>query len=238
MSKTPIIGLTAGVDDEKKSALLSTYVEAINSAGGLAIILPYTDDGERIASYVELCDGFLFTGGVDVDPIIYGESVIPECGEIQKYRDELEFKLIPLVISAGKPSMYICRGLQVLNVALGGTLYQDIQAPYKTDIPHRQKAPRTDPSHSVDILSDTPLSELVGRDRMTANSFHHQAVKDVGEGLRVMATADDGIVEGLYGTGDVYIRAYQWHPERLYRISADNRILFDDFIKATKRNKL
>jgi len=232
---TPIIGLTAVVDGEKKSSLLSTYAEAINNSGGLALILPYTDSEEALSGYVSLCDGFLFTGGVDVDPVIYGEERLAECGEIQRYRDEYELRLLPLVLEARKPSMFICRGAQVLNVALGGTLYQDIPSQYETDIPHRQREPRSEPSHEVEIMKGTPLYELVGRCRMTANSFHHQAIKKVGEGLSVMARADDGIIEALYGCGDTYIRAYQWHPERLATISNDNNILFVDFINAARK---
>ena len=232
----PIIGLTPIVDDEKKNALYSTYVDAINDAGGLAIILPYTDNESVLRKYAELCDGFLFTGGVDLSPAIYGEDILPECGEIQKYRDEYELRLLPLVLKEKKPSMFICRGAQVLNVGLGGTLYQDIGAQYKTDIQHSQKEPKSAPSHEVNVISETPLYSLVGKTRMTANSFHHQAVKDVGVGLAVMARADDGIIEALYGTGDTYIRAYQWHPERLARLSRDNDALFVDFIKAAKKN--
>ena len=231
----PIIGLSAVVDGEKRNSLFSAYTDAINSVGGLAIILPYTDNESVLSEYAELCDGFLFTGGADVDPAIYGEEILPECGEIQKYRDEYELKLFPLILKKKKPSMFICRGCQVLNVALGGTLYQDIGAQYKTDILHSQKEPKTASSHGVNIISETPLSELIGKQRMTANSFHHQAVKDVGCGLKVMARADDGIIEALYGTGDTYLRAYQWHPERLAGISGENNALFEDFIKAAKK---
>lgn len=234
---TPIIGLTAVIDNEKKTALLSTYVEAISNAGGLAVILPYTDREDVLSGYVSLCDGFLFTGGVDVDPVIYGEEKLAECGEIQKYRDEYEFSLLTLVLGERKPTMFICRGAQVLNVALGGTLYQDIPSQYKTEIPHRQSQPRSEPSHEVEIMKGTPLYELVGKRRMTANSFHHQAIKEVADGLSVMARADDGIIEALYGKGDSYIRAYQWHPERLATISEDNNILFQDFINAARKEK-
>lgn len=232
----PIIGLTPIVDDEKKNALYSTYVDSINDAGGLAIILPYTDNESVLRGYAGLCDGFLFTGGVDVDPAIYGEDILPECGVIQKYRDSYELRLLSLVIESKKPAIFICRGAQVLNVGLGGTLYQDIETQYKTEIPHTQTQAKTEPSHDVNVLEDTPLYRLVGKTRMTANSFHHQSIKDLGRGLCVMATADDGIIEAVYSTGDAYLRAYQWHPERLARLSRDNNALFVDFIKAAKKS--
>lgn len=115
-------------------------------------------------------------------------------------------------------------------MALGGTLYQDIPSEIKTTLPHRQTEPKDAPSHEVQLLDGAPLKALTGKNRIPANSFHHQAIKRLGEGLRVMAVADDGVIEAVYHTGDRYLRAYQWHPERLYDSDEDNRLLFDDFI--------
>jgi putative glutamine amidotransferase len=128
-----------------------------------------------------------------------------------------------------KPVLGICRGAQLINIALGGTLYQDLPTELPTEISHRQTEPKFSPAHSVKILADTPLYDLVQKDRMTANSFHHQAVKTLGKGLELMALADDGVVEAFYLPGERYLRAYQWHPERLFAIDSDNRLLFEDF---------
>ena len=233
----PIIGITAVVEDDKKTSLLSTYAEAVNNAGGIGVILPYTGKDEELSEYAQLCDGFLFSGGCDIDPCHFGEEILPQCGTIQKYRDEYELRLFEIVKKKKKPLLFICRGAQVLNVAMGGTLYQDIPSQYKTDIPHRQPQPKTEPSHEVNIVKGTPLHALTGVERMSANSFHHQAVKDVAEGLKVMATADDGIIEALYGTGEIYMRAYQWHPERLADKEKNNALIFTDFINAVKDTK-
>ena len=122
--------------------------------------------------------------------------------------------------------------MQLINVALGGTLHQDITSEVKNSIVHRQIEPKYSPSHEVNITKGTPLHALVNKIRMPANSFHHQCIKALGNGLSVMATADDGIIEAVYSTEDRYLRAYQWHPERLYVSNSLNRSLFDDFIEA------
>lgn len=233
----PIIGLLAEVDNELTTQVVHSYVRAIEGAGGTPIILPYVTDAEVIEHYAGLCDGFLFTGGVDVEPSRYGEETKPTCGEIQKYRDELEFALFERVLYTKKPIIAICRGAQLLNVALGGTLYQDIPSEIDTPISHRQSEPKFSPSHDVRVLEGTPLRELTSMERISANSFHHQALRGLGEGLRVMALADDGIIEAVYSTGEQYIRAYQWHPERICEINAQNKMIFEDFIGACRQGE-
>ena len=228
----PIIGILAEVSEDKDTRVLYPYVNSIESAGGVPVILPYIRDADTLEGFLRICDGFLFTGGVDVDPSRYGEAMHPMCGELQLYRDELEFKVFRKVIGTGKPILAICRGAQLVNVALGGKLYQDIPSEIPSEIAHRQVEPRFSPSHSVRVISDTPLHSLVGCERMTANSFHHQSVSVLGRELRVMAVADDGIIEAFYHTGEQYIRAYQWHPERLFETDGGNRLIFEDFIKA------
>ena len=233
----PIIALTAVVDDDKKLSLLPTYAEAIVRSGGLPLIVPYTDCDETLAGIVALCDGICFTGGADVHPSYFGEEIKEACGTIQKYRDEYELKLFDIAYKAKKPILGICRGAQVINIALGGTLYQDINSELTTEIAHRQSEPKTEHSHYVNIVKGTPLYELTKKERIQANSFHHQSAKDIAPSLKLMATADDGIIEALYGTGDVYVRAYQWHPERLCAIDNDEKLIFDDFIAEAMKGK-
>ena len=231
----PIIGITASTVDTEYSRILHTYVKAIEENGGVPLLLPYVEAEETLDAYLSLCDGFFFTGGADIDPRYYGEEEKPTCGSTQPLRDAYEILLARKVLSIQKPILGICRGAQLLNVALGGTLWQDIPSELETDIPHRQDEPKWEPSHSVGILDGTPLSSLIGKKRMVANSFHHQALKRLGDGLAVMALADDGIVEAVYATDRPYLRAFQWHPERLYQLDADNRKLFSDFIEAARR---
>lgn len=232
----PIIGITASYLDAKYY-LFSTYACAISAAGGIPIIIPFSDDVEALEKTVDLCDAILFSGGNDIDPSYYGEKIINGTVIIAEGRDSFEIKLFDIVKKTKKPIMAICRGMQLINVAMGGSLYQDLPAQYESNICHSQKEPKTEPSHSVNTVSGTPLHKLTECVRLTANSFHHQAVKRLGEGLIPMAYADDGIPEAYYGEGEQYLRAYQWHPERLYSKDKANLSLFKDFINAASGNE-
>ena len=231
----PIIGLFAEVDAEKKNGMKHSYSAAIELAGGIPVLLPYTENEETQSGYTELCDGFVFTGGADIDPKHYGEEIKPTCGKIFENRDRFELSMFPLVLNSGKPILGICRGIQLINVALGGTLYQDLPTEYKVTLSHAQTAPVTEPSHGIEILPDTPLYALIGKARMTGNSFHHQAIKALGKDLAVTARSEDGVIEAVTYVGDSYLRAYQWHPERLCGFDEDNLRLFEELIKTCKK---
>lgn len=233
----PVIGALAEIYDDLQTRMNATYASAIEHSGGMPLVLPYVEDDGVIEDFVALCDGFLFTGGADVDPACYGEERTPACGESQPNRDALELRVFKSAFRTQKPILGICRGTQLINVALGGTLYQDLPSERPGDVAHRQTEPKNDFSHSVNLLADTPLHRLVGGERMRANSFHHQAIKKLGAGLAVMATADDGVIEAVYLEGEHYLRAYQWHPERLCEEDAPSKLLFDDFIAACRAQK-
>ena len=177
MHETPIIGILGIVDDEIITKLQNTYTKAIEESGGAPILLPYVDKDTSIDAFVNLCDGFLFTGGVDVDPKHYGEDKKSTCGDVQPYRDALELKAFERIYQTKKPIMAICRGAQLVNVALGGTLYQDIPTEIKSAISHRQCEPNDAHSHKVNVIMNTPLRNLLANDRININSFHHQAIK-------------------------------------------------------------
>ena len=226
----PIIGVLAEIDAEHNTRVQDTYIHAIEKCGGIPILFPYVKDDETIAHLVDICNGFFFTGGVDIVPKRYGEEASEKLGDTQEARDEFEFKVFEHVIQTSKPILAICRGAQLVNVALGGALYQDIPSEVKTKISHRQSEPKFSPSHNVKIIVDTPLYEIIRAEQINANSFHHQAIKTLGKGLEIMAVADDGIIEAVYSSGKQYVRAYQWHPERLLDIDKHNRIIFEDFI--------
>ena len=231
----PIIGILAEIDGERNTKVQYTYVSAIEKAGGLPLLLPYVTDFESFGRFAKICDGFFFTGGADIEPRRYGEETKTYCGPVSYFRDEVEFKAFNEIIKTDKPILAVCRGAQLVNVALGGTLYQDIPSETDTPILHRQTADKDKPSHRVNILNDTPLFSLIGKEEMLANSFHHQAIKKLGEGLKVMATADDGIIEAVYHTEKSYLMAYQWHPERLCNNDLCNYLIFLDFIKACSK---
>ena len=233
----PIIAVLAEVENDGGCKIKSSYIHAVEKSGGVPILIPYIEDVEAIECALSVCDGFCFTGGADVHPKHYGEVASAAIGEIKELRDSLEFSVMERALASGKPILAICRGMQLLNVALGGKLYQDIPTELETDILHRQTEPNNAPSHDALLTEGSPLHSLTGKSLIAANSFHHQAVKTLGRGLRVMATAPDGIIEGIWADGSQYIRAYQWHPERLCDIDADNKKIFDDFVAAAKSAK-
>ena len=230
----PIIGLFVDVDSERTISVWNTYIHAVEISGGAPIVFPRVEDEATFEAMMDLCHGFVFTGGADIAPARYGQEVKAACGTIQHERDAFDFFAFQKVMSTSKPILAICRGAQLVNVALGGTLYQDIPTECPSPIFHVQKEAKLSLSHEVNIVEGTPLYSLIGQNRMSANSFHHQAIKQLGRRLCVMATADDGIVEAVYLPGDRYFRAYQWHPERLVDSMAENRQIFEDFIEACR----
>lgn len=234
-TKVPLIALLGEVDDDKKSAVKSSYVEAIAAAGGAPVLIPYTESGETLDALCAACDGFFFTGGADIAPEIYGERRSVFCGIVHPLRDELELATFRRAFALGKPILAVCRGAQLVNAALGGTLYQDIPSEIPSGILHRQREAVNEPSHSVNILKDSGVTLFGNAERIVANSFHHQAVKRLAPGLKTFAVTDDGIVEGFYMPGEQYLYAYQWHPERLWETDEFNRRIFESFIAACKK---
>ena len=231
----PKIGLLAEVDNERYSGVKGAYAAAVEAAGGLPLLLPFSESESTLEAYAEALDGFVFTGGADLDPRYFGEAPKKTLGIVYPLRDQFELRFFKTALALKKPIFGICRGLQVINVALGGTLYQDLPTEYETSLSHKQAAPNTEPSHEIRILPDTPLSYLIGKATMMGNSFHHQAIKALGRGLFPTATAEDGIIEAVSLEGYPYLRAYQWHPERLCSFDADNLRLFEDFIAACRQ---
>ena len=227
----PIIGVLAEIDNELSTMVQNPYIHAIEKSGGIPVLFPYVGECKTIERLVDICDGFFFTGGADIDPKRYGEEPRETIGDVQEHRDEFEFNVFQRVIKTSKPILAICRGAQLINVALGGTLYQDIPSEVQTKILHKQIEPKFSNSHDVRIMINTPLYEMMRTERIKANSFHHQAIKTLGDGLEIMALAKDGIIEAVYSSGRQYIRAYQWHPERLFETDTKNRIIFEDFIR-------
>lgn len=231
----PTIGLFVTVDAEKNRSAMCDYVHAIEEAGATPLLLPYTLEPSDVERYAGLLDGFLFTGGVDIDPTYYGEEALPGLGEVSHPRDEAEMLAFPIIYQTGKPIMGICRGAQLINVALGGSLYQDIPSQLGESFPHRQTAPKYDYAHSATVLEGTPLAALIGAGEHMINSFHHQSVKKAGKGLEVMAVAPDGVIEALYSKEHPYLMAYQWHPERLCARDEGEMRLFIDLVENARK---
>jgi len=231
----PLIGITPGYDyEEQRIYLNSCYIESINKAGGLAVILPLTDDEEVIANLVETCDGLLLSGGPDIDAIHFNENNMPYNGTISPLRDNMELAITKKIFEQKKPVFGICRGAQVLNVAMGGTIYQDIASQVKDErlLKHSQQAPRWYPTHDIYIAKNSNVGASFNYDSIRVNSFHHQAIKDVAPSFKTTSKANDGIVESIEFDGDIFAIGVQWHPEHLWQKNHVHLKIFEKFIAA------
>lgn len=210
---TPVIGLTGNFQDGA-CTLLEGYFTSILKAGGVPFILPPVDDTDSLISALESVDGILLTGGADINPLFLGEEPIKELHSINPRRDRSELLLARLAADRQIPVLGICRGIQVMNAAFGGSLYQDIHVQREgTCIKHDQELGRSYASHTVQLEKDSLLYKLFGAETLPVNSFHHQAVKEVAPGFRVTARAADGVVEAMESTEYKSMVGVQWHPE-------------------------
>ncbi|MCR4788195.1 MAG: gamma-glutamyl-gamma-aminobutyrate hydrolase family protein [Lachnospiraceae bacterium] len=231
----PVIGVMPLWDDEKESIwMLPGYFSGISRAGGLPLMLPFTKDEGELDQLFEMCDGFLFTGGHDVSPEIYGEKPLEGLVASCKKRDEMESAVLRKAIEKDKPVLGICRGIQFINAKLGGTLYQDLPLQHPSETDHHQKPPYDIPVHEVDITEDSPLYKCLGEKKIRVNSYHHQAVKDVAPGLEIMAVSEDGLVEGLYLPKHRFLWAVQWHPEFSFESDENSQKIFGSFVDSCR----
>lgn len=238
MDKRPIIGITPGfMRDKNKLCLGQGYVEGINKAGGLAVILSMTHDRETAEQILDTVDGILFSGGPDIDARYFGEENLKCSGEISPQRDRFELLLAKTAIARGKPLLGICRGMQLLNVAMDGTLYQDIHIGRKPEdmLKHWQEAPEWYPVHDIQINPGSKLCSIYGGTALKVNSFHHQAVKAAGNGLSVSANSSDSIIEAVESQDYHFIMGVQWHPELMWQENPLHLKLFEAFIAAVCR---
>lgn len=217
-----IIGVTPLYDSSFRNIwMLPDYLDAIREAGGVPLVLTPTVDAGELAQIVETCDGFLFTGGHDLDPALYMEEKLPCCAAVSPERDEMEQRLFAMLLGTDKPVLGICRGIQLFNACLGGTLYQDLPSQFRAEgdegyVCHKQGKPYDASIHTVEILPGTLLSDCVkGMTELSVNSLHHQAIKDLAPGLYASAYAPDGIIEGVEMPDKRFFLAVQWHPEYL-----------------------
>jgi putative glutamine amidotransferase len=197
-------------------------------------LLPPLEDVDQLRLLFDRVDGLILPGGVDIHPSRYGEEVLPECGKIDAVRDAIEVRLADWAVREEKPLLAICRGIQVLNVALGGSLYQDIGAARPESGRHDWYPgfARDRLSHRIQITAGSRLAGIVHHSHLEVNSLHHQAVKVVGKGLHVSATAEDGIIEGLEVPGHPFALGVQWHPEELAAAQPQARALFEALVHA------
>lgn len=230
-AKKPLIGLVPLVDEDRDSYwMLPGYMKGVELAGGVPVMLPLTDDAETLARIVDVMDGFIFTGGHDISPALYGEEKLPECAACCDERDAMERILVPMALEKNKSVLGICRGLQLMNALLGGTLYQDLPTQHPSGIIHRQSAPYDVPAHTVALVENSPLANLLGKTEIGVNSCHHQAIKDLATAFKVMAWSPDGLIEAVCMPEKRFTWALQWHPEFAYKVSDDSMKIFGAFI--------
>jgi putative glutamine amidotransferase len=232
--KRPLIGVVPLWDEKKDSLwMLPGYMDGLALAGALPLMLPLTTGQEALRQLAGLCAGFLFTGGYDIFPGLYGAEVLPSCGPVCEERDAMEKALFSMaVLEQNKSAFGICRGIQLFNVLLGGTLYQDLPSQLaESTLTHRQKPPYDKPAHRVKISGGSPLRELLGLDTLAVNSSHHQGIAELAPELVPMARAEDGLVEAVRMKDKAFVWAVQWHPE-FALAEESSRKLFSAFVKA------
>lgn len=229
----PIIGITPDLEKDDKHFLRNDYMQAIIRAGGLPFIIPI-GHGADIAQVVDLLDGLLLTGGKDINPILFNEEPHTHLGEVSPSRDLFELELARQMLVADKPILGICRGLQLLNVAVGGTLYQDLHRQNEGPmLQHLQKSPNTHPSHFVQLAKGSLLAGIADSERIQVNSFHHQALRDVPSMFKISGRASDGVIEAVESKEKDFVLGVQWHPELLAtKGDAISLQIFDRFVGA------
>lgn len=235
----PVIGVMPQYNEKDARLMIGAdFFDAIARAGGIPVLLPLFSPIEEVEESLDRFDGFLYPGGPDINPLIFGEDAHPQCGNILPERDHLELALLPAILRLGKPVFGICRGIQVMNVALGGTLYQDIAAQgaakEEVSIGHYQRAGDAVLTHTVSVEKGTLLYEIVGKERLLVNSFHHQSCKKLGEGIVLNAAAADGVVEAAALKNHKFFLGVQWHPEHLYQVSQDMEKIWKAFVGSCK----
>ena len=230
----PVIGLTLSIENDT-SFINWRYIKAIQQAGGLMVGIPLwvEEDADQLVS---MLDGLVLSGGGDLHPHTFGEEPHLKLGAVNSDRDRMELALAKAAIKRGIPIFAICRGHQVLNVALGGTLYQDIYSQNENIYLHSQTAPRHEATHFIQVSENSLLYKLLGKEKIAVNSFHHQAIKDVAPGVKVTGKANDGIIEAVEIENYPFCLSVQWHPEEMVDAGdEDAQKLFAAFIEASKK---
>lgn len=249
----PVIGVTATLKEDTEASAtrpLGTFVRAdldyvtgVEQAGGIPLVLPPLSRDPRGAAraMVRGLDGILLSGGSDVHPDTYGEEPHSALGETIPARDAFEIEIFSRALELGLPVFGICRGMQIMNVVLGGTLYQDLPSQLREGVlNHRQTDPKWVPTHGVEVDPDSRMAEFVGASHMKVNSYHHQAIKSLADGLEVVGRSEDGVIEALESRdfSQRWLVGVQWHAEAMRGSSeygASQRALFEAHVEAARR---
>ena len=221
------IALMGSYDDEGRVCVSPAYLNALWSSGAVGTLLPYRTDEAFLRETVEYFDGFLFCGGNDIDPRLYGEENTGDSKNVCSIRDSFEMAMYKAALACGKPIFAICRGLQVMNAHLGGTLYQHIDG-------HVQEEPICIRTQKTFVNRESFLEKIAGKDEILTNSFHHQNIKVLGNGLVADAVSEDGYIEAAHLDGHRFCLGVQWHPEAYFDEDETSQKMFAAFIEACK----
>ncbi|WP_017380238.1 gamma-glutamyl-gamma-aminobutyrate hydrolase family protein [Paenisporosarcina sp. TG-14] len=234
----PIVGITAEVLEDGSYFMPPVYPNAITQAGGIPLLIPLIP-GEDLEAMCEQIDALFVTGGEDIDPAYYDQVPHVDLGKIAPRIDAMEYALIQKILELDKPYIGVCRGLHMLNVATGGTLYQSIHSQREEPVmQHKQQAERTHRSHPIEVEKDSRMYKILKEDKFKVNSYHHQACNEVKSPLKIVARAADGIIEGVESTEHSFVFAFQWHPEEFAQIDDEpSKRLFKSYIDAAKKRK-
>ena len=241
--KKPVIGINATrlikpetpYSHSVMESISNDYVESIIKAGGVPIILPILSDKKSIRQQIEILDGVLLTGGIDINPLLYNEEPSPKLSFIYPAKDNFDILIVKTALELKKPILAICRGHQILNVALGGTLYQDLSYMEGCYIKHHQQSKDGAGSHTLNIIENSILNKILGGS-IICNSFHHQAIKDLAPGLKITAYSKDNVIEAVEKCDEDFVVGVQFHPEIMTAYGDNNMLkLFQAFIKASSK---
>ncbi|HLR14527.1 MAG TPA: gamma-glutamyl-gamma-aminobutyrate hydrolase family protein [Bacillota bacterium] len=232
----PLIGISA-TEEKNGESIGKDSIKAVVQSGGIPIVLTNFALEEDVKAIAAKLDGLLLTGGHDIDPTLYGEEPLPKLGTVTPARDRFELAIAKEMLALDKPIIGVCRGSQILAVATGGTMYQDIYSQIEGDLlQHVQKAPSEHGSHFIEIEEGSLLHALTKQTKLKVNSRHHQAAKDVVAPLHVSAKASDGIIEAVESKEHAFVFGAQWHPENMaVDGDKDSIAIFDGFIAACKK---
>jgi putative glutamine amidotransferase len=236
----PIVGVpcglqyAAGRQGTPRHAIGESYVHALSEVGGTPMLIPLLEDEAQLRSAFDRLDGLLLAGGGDVDPALYGETRHPATRNVELRRDRVEITLVCWALGSGMPILAICRGIQVLNVAAGGTLYQDVADLLPGALKHDYHPgyPRTLTPHPVEVTAGSRLAAILANTDHPVNSLHHQGVRGLAPGFSVVAQSSDGLIEGIEHASHRFALGVQWHPEELLHHDAGMRRLFEAFVQA------
>jgi len=248
----PVIGITATLREDVECVAERPlgrfvradldYVEGVAAAGGAPVVLPPVVGPRAAEPLLDGLDGLLLSGGSDLDPGYYGEEPLPELGVTLPERDAFEMALLEHALRRQIPIFGICRGMQILNVALGGTLYQDLpsQMDHMVLLGHRQDTPKWQPMHEVEVDGGSEIAKIMGSDELKVNSYHHQSIKDLASGLVAVACSPDGVIEAVESSdlSKRWVIGVQWHAEAMRDSGPEHRRLFEAHVSAAERYAL